>query len=546
MFRRLFAALLLFATARAAEPHPSLPPPVIPDCLGVNIHFTDPKPGELEMLAAAGFKWVRMDFGWGGTERKKGEYDFSACDRLTAALDKFKIRAVFILDYGNSLYAEPGDKSPFTSRANTPEFREAFGKWAVAAVQHFKGRGYLWEMWNEPNGGFWKSPDKTGDYIALAKSTGEALRQAGLLGPKGEAFIGPATSTIDLPYLEACFKAGLLEYWDAVSVHPYRQNAPETVEEEYRALRAMIAVYAPKKKNIPIVSGEWGYSTAWKNFDDEKQARFLAREFIVNQANGIPLSIWYDWHDDGTNPQEGEHRFGIVQHEYHAGRDLVYDPKPAYEVVRALTSGPAAVLLKHGLVGGGPKASGGAAAIYGVMPIHDWVSQTQKVVAEGDAKVESQQSVIQSPSPDGAPPTQDLVVQLSYEFGVGWKYLTLPWQGMIPPLLSPGGGVAKPVWPTSLGWWVYGDASGCGARFRFVDSTGQTFQTDGPKIVWKGWHYVTFALQSSEGAALTHWGGANDGTIHYPIHWNAAFLLDNVSRQSLKGEIYLSAPTLIY
>lgn len=338
MLRRLFAAFLLLTVARAAEPHPSLPPPVIPDCLGVNIHFTDPKPGELEMLAAAGFKWVRMDFGWGGTERKKGEYDFSAFDRLVAALDKFKIRAVFILDYGNPLYADPGDTQPFTSRANTPEFREAFGRWAVAAVQHFKGRGYLWEMWNEPNGGFWKSPDKTGDYIALAKSTGEALRQAGLLGPKGEAFIGPATSTIDLPYLEACFKAGLLDYWDAVSVHPYRQTAPETVEEEYRSVRLLIRKYAPKDKVIPIVSGEWGYSSAWKDFNEEKQAKFLPRELLTNVANDVALSIWYDWHEDGSDPKEAEHHFGLVRNEYRTGHDPVYEPKPAYLAVQALAA----------------------------------------------------------------------------------------------------------------------------------------------------------------------------------------------------------------
>ena len=87
-------------------------------------------------------------------------------------------------------------------------------------------------MWNEPNGGFWKSPDKTGDYIALAKSAGEALRQAGLLGPKGEAYIGPATSTIDLPYLEACFKAGLLDYWDAVSAHSLPAKHPRDGRRE--------------------------------------------------------------------------------------------------------------------------------------------------------------------------------------------------------------------------------------------------------------------------------------------------------------------------
>jgi hypothetical protein len=97
-----------------------------------------------------------------------------------------------------------------------------------------------------------------------------------------------------------------------------------------------------------------------------------------------------------------------------------------------------------------------------------------------------------------------------------------------------------------LGWWLYGDASGCSTRLRFVDSTGQTFQADGPKIVWKGWRYVTLGLQASDSTSLAHWGGANDGTIHYPIKWDAAFLLDNGSRQPLEGEIYLSGPTLIY
>jgi hypothetical protein len=122
-FVSLFALIFPLAASLAAETHPSLPPPVVPECFGVNIHFTDPKPGEFEMLAAAGFKWVRMDLAWAATERAKGEYDFSAYDRLVAALDKHKLRALFILDYGNPLYAEPDDKHPFTSRAGTAEFR---------------------------------------------------------------------------------------------------------------------------------------------------------------------------------------------------------------------------------------------------------------------------------------------------------------------------------------------------------------------------------------------------------------------------------------
>ena len=55
-------------------------------------------------------------------------------------------------------------------------------------------------------------------------------------------------------------------------------------------------------------------------------------------AKQTTISIWYDWHDDGTDPAEPEHHFGTVAHQYHAGRDPVYDPKPAYTAAKTLTS----------------------------------------------------------------------------------------------------------------------------------------------------------------------------------------------------------------
>jgi hypothetical protein len=148
--------------------------------------------------------------------------------------------------------------------------------------------------------------------------------------------IGPAVSTIDLTFLEACFKAGCLELWDAVSVHPYRQSAPETVEEEYRSVRLLIRKYAPKDKTIPIISSEWGYSSAWKDFDEEKQAKYLPRQFLTNIANDVALSIWYDWRDDGPDPKEPEHHFGLVRHAYREGKDPVFEPKTAYQAVKTL------------------------------------------------------------------------------------------------------------------------------------------------------------------------------------------------------------------
>lgn len=310
------------SSTRAAD---GFPGPTIPLGFGANIHFTDARPGEMEMLAASGMKWIRMDFVWGATERRRGQYDFSAYERLVASLEKHGIRALFILDYGNPLYDD--GLAP-----HTDEGRQAFARWAAAGAKHFRGKGILWEMYNEPNIGFWKPKPNVDDYIKLAIEVGKAIRQEA----PGELYIGPATSQIDLKFLEACFKAGLLEYWDAVSVHPYRQSAPETVLPEYHKLSEMINRYAPAGKKIPIISGEWGYSAAWKNYDEIRQGKYLPRQWLINMVAGIPVSIWYDWHDDGPDPKEPEHHFGMVAFPYHEGREPVYDPKPAYRAAQTL------------------------------------------------------------------------------------------------------------------------------------------------------------------------------------------------------------------
>lgn len=301
--------------------------PTVPDGLGVNIHFTDPRPSEMKMLTDGGFRWIRMDFSWSLIEKIKGEYDFTPYDRLMATLEKSGTCALFILDYSNKFYDD--GLSPYTD-----EGRQAFARWAAASVRHFLGRGIYWEMYNEPNNTFWRPKSNVDDYVKLALAVGRAIRDAG----PHEMYIGPATYTIDFSFLEACFRAGLLEYWSAVSIHPYRQSAPETAADEYRRLRSLIVQYAPRGKHVPIISGEWGYSSAWKDFDEVKQGEMLAREWLTNLSNDIPLSIWYDWQDDGSDAIDPEQHFGTVANSYHEGREPVYDAKPGYRAAKTLTT----------------------------------------------------------------------------------------------------------------------------------------------------------------------------------------------------------------
>ena len=69
-----------------------------------------------------------------------------------------------------------------------------------------------------------------------------------------------------------------------------------------------------------------------------QQGKLLARAWLTNLANGVSLSIWYDWRDDGEDPNEAEHHFGTVSHRYYEAREPVFDPKPAYLAAKTLST----------------------------------------------------------------------------------------------------------------------------------------------------------------------------------------------------------------
>jgi hypothetical protein len=314
-----------------------IPEPVFPQGVGVNIHFVTGHERDLDLIAAAGFRFIRMDFGWAGIETSKGRYDWSEYEELLSNLDRRGIRAVFILDYSNPLYEpEVTSINPLTHQTHQttaspqhPESINAYAAWAAAAAKHFQGRHILWELWNEPNIDFWSPKPDASQYTALALAAAKSIREA---DPRA-TIIGPASSGFPWDFLEVFLKSGVLEYLDAVSVHPYREpkRPPETAAGDYQRLRNLIERYAPsaKKQTIPILSGEWGYSSNLRGVSIDTQAAFAARQQLINLYHGVPLSIWYDWQNDGPDPGENEHNFGTVTQEL--------NPKPAYMAIQTLT-----------------------------------------------------------------------------------------------------------------------------------------------------------------------------------------------------------------
>lgn len=187
---------------------------------GVNIHFTSPRVGEMKMLAEGGWKWIRTDFTWQSIEKQKGKYTWDNWDTLVKNLDQYKIRAMFVLDYSNTLY--DGGLSPYTDEA-----RQAFANFTVAGVERYQGKGFIWELWNEPDQPYsWKPIPSAYYYSQLAITVGKALKSKF----PNETFVGPAVSTFyNLPYLTDVFLYGVLEYFDAVSIHGYGNRKKKTI-----------------------------------------------------------------------------------------------------------------------------------------------------------------------------------------------------------------------------------------------------------------------------------------------------------------------------
>ncbi len=293
--------------------------------LGVSIHtLGDDK--LLDTAREAGFSFVRADMLWRQVERN-GRYRFQAHDRLMGALDARHMGALWILDYG---HPQHGGDPP-----RNPEDVAAFARYAGAVAAHFKGRNVRYEVWNEPNTErFWKPEPNAKEYDALLKEATTAIHRADPAARVASGVLG----RIDLPFLAGMIAAGGTTEINAAAVHPYRRQAPESFAPELPLLRRLHPGGTGEKAEI--WDTEWGYASYdyfSKNLKGDghsaagrkRQAVLACREALTVWSLGLPVAVWYDLRDDGDDPSNPEHNYGLL--------DLHGAEKPAMIAFRTLT-----------------------------------------------------------------------------------------------------------------------------------------------------------------------------------------------------------------
>nr|WP_318539440.1 cellulase family glycosylhydrolase [Terribacillus saccharophilus] len=287
--------------------------------IGVSTHEHS-SPVDFARMKNYGFSIARDDLVWSYTETEKGKYDFTDNKELNYDLfiqkyEENDIRPYLILLYTNELYND-------NMALDNDYIKKAYSNWAEEAVKRYKNKNVIWEIYNEPNASFWEpQTDSAKHYTDVVKMTAPKIRRN---DPSG-VVVAPALAGLNdtsLGWLNQTFEYGLLDYIDAISVHPYMNTNPEKVIDFYGYLRDILKKY--DKEELPIISGEWGYSTALNPNGEHRnhiasseleQAQYLSRMIMINDLMNIKVSIVYDWKDDGEELTTVEHNFGIMHYD---------------------------------------------------------------------------------------------------------------------------------------------------------------------------------------------------------------------------------------
>lgn len=292
-------------------------------------------------LAQLGVKWARVQTGWARCEPEKGRYDFAWLDAVVDQLLEIGIQPWFNLGYGNRLYTpEAKDASAvgwapiFTEEAHT-----GWTQFVQALTKHFAKRVRHWEIWNEPNiATFWR-PQKPNpkDYVELVKLTAPIIRQE---VPQA-VVIGGALAGMPIQYLQECLQAGLANYVDRLSFHPYGPTPEKNYTQRVEQFRKLLTQYRP---GLALWQGECGCPSrrsdvsGWTlekmSWTEERQAKWLLRRILSDLEQEVELASYfhtvdllrYNW---GEGPTNFDQSMGLLR-----GTD--FSPKPSYFAYQSL------------------------------------------------------------------------------------------------------------------------------------------------------------------------------------------------------------------
>lgn len=276
-----------------------------------------------------GIKWVRIGQYENSSERTSWDWieqtpsHYATTPDLDEAIRSLVENGVHIemeLQYSNPLYqGSPGNPplhvilplpgigqndrppDPIFNPPTTREQIEAFLRYVRFMVSRYKGEVKYWELWNEPDIGYWQPPAKTKEQlVAKARAYGRLLSRFADVVHKTDPeakVISAGTASPDLIFDRTAL-AECARKVDVIAYHTYpgfgSNHMPEEADtlEHASAFRAAIMHIPGMRNDVQFWVNEWNVSPLWKNSNESVQARYVPRFYLYNLAQCVKGFMW--------------------------------------------------------------------------------------------------------------------------------------------------------------------------------------------------------------------------------------------------------------
>ncbi|MEI7634905.1 MAG: carbohydrate binding domain-containing protein [bacterium] len=259
-----------------------------------------------------GSRWGRNDLWWNETETSPTVFQWAKADSVVDQYKNQNLRLLGILCYAS---AWSNGIAPADDAA-----RSQWRGWVSQMFKHFGNRVIAYEVWNEPNGAFWKPLPNPDHYRELLQATHEELKKISTT-PR---IVAGATAGFDPVFFDQTLSDGFNKYADIISMHPYPERPAESPEDNYltediEGFRAVMNRYKYDEGWIT----EIGWPTTPSGVDEITQANYLVRAYTMALSRRMSKVFWFDlldWERYSWRQANDAH-LGIM--------DVNYRPKPS-------------------------------------------------------------------------------------------------------------------------------------------------------------------------------------------------------------------------
>jgi hypothetical protein len=254
-------------------------------------------PRLLELAASLGFEYHRFNAVWQNVQPRKGVWHWDSLDRHLALVESHGLRW-HVKTTGSASWAAP-------HRFDPPEI-DAWREWIGALAERYGDRIEFWEVWNEPNIGFFKGTvEEYGELQRAAFDTIKAARPGVVVTSGGYAGMNHHASK------PGAFEAALRDYPRAYDWFAYHMH--DTFPQFHRDLARQLAGLRRKvgAGEVPMVFTETGFDT---RFGERFQAETLLKKMTYAAAIGARSYTWYNMMDRAgrDQPNKAGHTFGLI------------------------------------------------------------------------------------------------------------------------------------------------------------------------------------------------------------------------------------------